>query len=127
MNDKHVKLSVDSMGRTIADVFDDGLIIDKILAHDKLDCLATIRLNYPTYVVYDPEGERIFVSPITLTTRNEQSPVSPHAPGDFQRRWIDAAVHNILVETELERAAGTLKPFVEGEPIGVIPANKRRA
>lgn len=45
---------------------------------------------------------------------------------DFERPDLEPLVREIMLEIAEERMAGKLRPFVEGEPIGVLPRLVRK-
>lgn len=115
----YARVFAGELGRTIAEVHEDGMIVDRITGYTKADCLDTLRVQYPRLPLFDYKGNKIRRREILDLWKME----SPNAGSTTQ---LDRAVNDILMEVAVDRKMGRLKPFIEGEPIGVIPPQHRR-
>lgn len=112
--DSYVRLRSGDLGRTIGDVIEDGMVIDQIHGYTKPDCIETVRLQYPKLPIFDVDEHQIPQKQVVVESEDGDSFM-------IAQSHIDLTVAEILGEVQRERARGTLKPFVEGEPIGCIP------
>lgn len=102
------------MGRSIATIYEDGLIVDKIVGYTRGDCLDSIRTQYGYIRVLDHNEHVIHL----------HEPVQrEEPPGDGSQ--FDHLIEQICREIALDRIRGRIRPFVEGEHIGCIPSDKR--
>lgn len=111
----YAKLFIGEMGRTIANVYEDGLLVDKVVGYTQRDCLESLAIQYPGLRVIDADGHSAH-TPRTLLLSSR---------GIVASSVIDQTIHEIMGEISDMRINGTLRPFVEGEPIGVIPPAHR--
>ncbi len=103
---RHISVHTGDLGRTIVSVFEGGLLVDRVSGYTRADALESARIQYP----WIREG-RIHRTPMELR-------LGPPPP-------LDQAVDEIMQEIVWMRAAGKMRPFVEGEPIGTIPPEHR--
>ena len=89
-------------------IYENGFIADLMFGDSLRDVVEMVKLNYPELAAHTV----IAVDRYTQQHENE---------------WpdVDAAVDDILKEVAELRVLGRIVPFVEGEPIGVIPRENR--
>lgn len=103
---RHISVHTGDLGRTIINVYEGGLLIDRISGYTRADALESAHIQYP----WIREGNK------HLTPMQQRLGPAP---------LIDETISEIMQEIMWMRAAGTLRPFVEGEPIGTIPPEHR--
>ncbi len=111
----NMRVHTSDIGYTIVNVYDNGILINKVTGYTRGDAISDAYRHYPLLLLVVKREMPEAYNPVDFPAKSREK----YTP------MIDVAVNEIMREVQQDRLNGRLRPFVEGEPIGTIPLNRR--